>query len=105
MFCAASRPFPSLHGATRVSTRCFHRITTDFITHDATGKLVTRKVPAIIGNPGQSYVLIHPAVGVALRAGATGDSSQVATASASAARVGDTCALSFFHNSRYFGSG
>ncbi|KAJ5260659.1 hypothetical protein N7524_008683 [Penicillium chrysogenum] len=37
-----------------------------FITHDARGNLVTRKVPIIIGNLGETYVLIEQGVGSAL---------------------------------------
>ena len=78
--------------------RCFHRLTTDFITHDARGNLVTRKVPIIIGNLGEAYVLIDPEVGTALCAASP-------TASASAASADDRCKLTFFHDSQHFGFG
>lgn len=116
MFRGAFRPFASSLCSARglgvsitfTSTRHFHRVTTDFISQDAGGKLVVRKLPGIIGNPGQTYVLIDPEVGSALRT-ATAASPPVGAAnsasSASAADVGDTCALTFFHDSQYFGFG
>lgn len=69
--------------------------------------MVVRKVPGIIGNPGQSYVLIDPEVGSALRAAAASRPVVAANSAsfASAVNVGDTCALTFFHDSQYFGFG
>ncbi|OJD16311.1 hypothetical protein AJ78_03523 [Emergomyces pasteurianus Ep9510] len=101
MFRSAYRPFLSLHRATsthRHTARYFHRVTTDFITHDVKGNLVTRKVSVIIGNLGETYVLIDPAVGSALRAASP-------FASASAASAEDRCKLTFFHDSKHFGFG
>ena len=60
--------------------------------------LVTEKVPIIIGNLGETYVLIDPGVGSALRA-----VSPCTSASASPAE--DGCKLTFFHDTQRFGSG
>ena len=49
------------------SARYFHRVTADLITHDVRGNLVREKVP-IMGNLRETYVLIDPGVGSALRA-------------------------------------
>lgn len=101
MFRSASRPFSSLYSTkgVRASTaRYFHRVTTDFISHDMRGNLVVRKVPIIIGNPGETYVLIDPGVGSALCAANPVES-------ASAASIEDRCKLTFFHDSQHFGFG
>lgn len=99
MFCSASRSFSSLYSTgSACSVRFFHRVTTDFINYDARGDLVVRKVPIIIGNPGEAYILIDPGVGSALRAASL-------FTSASAIRAEDRCSLTFFHNSRHFGFG
>jgi hypothetical protein len=42
-----------------LTARPFHRITTSFITQDAKGNLVTERVPAIIGDPGEAYLLMN----------------------------------------------
>jgi hypothetical protein len=98
MFRSAFRPFSSLRCTRSARTaRYFHRVTTDFITHDR-GNLVTRKVPIIIGNPGETYVLIEQGVGSALRAA----SPFISTSAASAE---DRCKLTFFHDSQHFGFG
>lgn len=52
----------------------------------------------IIGNPGETYVLIDTGVGTALRAASP-------FTSASAASAEDRCKLTFFHDSRHFGFG
>lgn len=99
MFCSAFRPFTSLHITRRAySARYFHRVTTDFITHDRKGHLVTRKVPVIIGNPGETYVLIDQGLGSALRAASP-------CTSASTASAEGRCKLTFFHDSQHFGFG
>jgi hypothetical protein len=99
MFRSAFRPFASF-SSTRSgrAARYFHRITTDFVTHDVRGNLVTREVPVIIGNPGESYVLIEREVGFALRAASP-------FTSASAASAEDRCKMTFFHDSGHFGFG
>lgn len=69
MFRGAFWPLSSLHSTRSLRTaRYFHQVTTYFVTHDARGNLVTRKVPIIIGNPGETYVLIETGIGSALRA-------------------------------------
>ncbi|KAJ5195668.1 hypothetical protein N7449_006147 [Penicillium cf. viridicatum] len=94
MFRSTFRPFSSLRYTTSARTaRYFHQVTTDFITYDTRGNLVTRKVPVIIGNPGETYVLIEKGVGSALRAA-------IPTSAASAE---DRCKLTFFHDSQHFG--
>ena len=99
MFRSAFRPLSFLHCTRSAFTaRYFHRVTTDFVTHDATGNLVTSKVPIIIGNPGETYVLIEPGVGSALRAASP-------YISASAASTEERCKLTYFHDSQYFGFG
>ncbi|OQE18556.1 hypothetical protein PENFLA_c021G07383 [Penicillium flavigenum] len=91
MFRNAARP-PSRHLVAQGSrTRHFHRITTDFITQDTTGNLVCKKVPVIIGSPGEAYVLTSPAVGETFR-----DAS-------STAATQDRCKLSYFHDTQHFG--
>ncbi|PTU17963.1 hypothetical protein P175DRAFT_0444972 [Aspergillus ochraceoroseus IBT 24754] len=97
MFRSASRPLTSFHitGGARTA-RYFHRVTTDFITHGVKGHLITRKVPVIIGNPGETYVLIDQGVGSALRAASP-------CTAASAASAEDRCKLTFFHDSQHFG--
>lgn len=99
MFRYACRSFASFHNTRFAShTRYFHRVTTDFITHDARGHLIIRKVPVIIGSPGELYVLIEQGVSSALRAASpyTADS---------AAGAEDRCQLTFFHDSQHFGFG
>ncbi|KAJ5678682.1 hypothetical protein N7462_006926 [Penicillium macrosclerotiorum] len=64
----------------------------------SSGDLVTRKVPVIIGNPGETYVLIDPGVGSALCAASP-------FTSASAAISEDRCKLTYFHDSQHFGLG
>ena len=99
MFCCAFRPFSPFPRTTIGPTaRYFHRVTTDFIAHDVRGNLVTRKVPVVIGNPGETYVLVESGVGSALRAASP-------FPSVSAARAEDRCKLTFFHDSQYFGFG
>lgn len=86
----------SLHNIRRgPSTRAFHRITTDFIKHDTTGKLFTEKVGVIIGDPDESYILVGPEISLAFRAAAT----------TSVTTVQDRYKLLFFHDSRHFGLG
>jgi hypothetical protein len=50
------------------SARLLYYIITDFITYNTRGNLVTRKVPVVIGDPGETFVLIEQEVGSALRA-------------------------------------
>ncbi|KAJ5264993.1 hypothetical protein N7505_007786, partial [Penicillium chrysogenum] len=80
------------------SARLLHHVTTDFITHDGRGNQVTRKVPVIVGDPGEAYVLIEQEVGSALRAASP-------FMSASAASAEYRCKLTFFHDSQHFGFG
>jgi hypothetical protein len=55
-------------------------------------------VPVIIGEPGETYVLIETEVGSAFRAASP-------FISASAASAKDRCKLTFFHDSQHFGFG
>lgn len=98
MFRSTSRPsFRSrLRGI--FNARLFHRVTTDFITHDAKGSLITERVPAIIGDPGEAYVLIPPFVGHAFRAA-------ISSALALPADTEEQCKLTFFHDTHHFGFG
>ncbi|KAJ5597383.1 hypothetical protein N7537_007467 [Penicillium hordei] len=97
MFRTAFWPFSSLrYTRSARTTRYFHQVTTDFITYDARGNLVTRKVPIIVGNPEETYFLIEQGVGSALRAASPLISASVASAE-------DRCKLTFFHDSQYFG--
>ncbi|KAJ5963423.1 uncharacterized protein N7479_003299 [Penicillium vulpinum] len=89
----AARPLSRYFVTQGSQTRHFHQITTDFITQDRTGKLVSKKVPVVLGNPGQAYVLIPPPVGEAFR-----DAS-------STAATQDRCRVSFFHDTQHFGLG
>lgn len=94
-------PFPRTSAAR--TARYFHRVTTDFVAHDVRGNLVTKKVLVIVGNPGETYVLIEPGVGNAFRAAALHTASP--SVSASAACADDRCKLTFFHDSQHFGYG
>lgn len=97
MFRCAFRPVPPFpRTSVGPTARYFHRVTTDFVAHDVRGNLVTRKVSVIVGDPGETYVLIEPGVSSALRAASP-------FASASAARAEDRCKLTFFHDSQHFG--
>ncbi|KAJ5124358.1 uncharacterized protein N7515_008183 [Penicillium bovifimosum] len=81
MFRSAFRPlssFPCPRSAR--SVRLLHRVTTDFIAHDARGDLVTRKVPVIVGDSGETYMLIEQEVGCALRAASPFISASAASA-------------------------
>ena len=99
MFRCASLPFPSLHGLKSARfTRYFHRVTTDFIDYDPSGKVASRKVSIIVGNPGETFVLIDPGVGTAIRAASP-------FTSPSAASAESRCKITFFHDSQHFGFG
>ncbi|KAJ5373482.1 hypothetical protein N7517_005488, partial [Penicillium concentricum] len=91
MFRNTARPLSPYFIAHASRTRHFHEITTDFITQDTAGTLVSKKVHVVIGNPGQAYVLIYPPVGEAFRA------------ASSTAATQDRCKLSFFHDTQHFG--
>lgn len=79
------------------AARYFRRMTADLINRDASGQLVVDKVPVIVGNPGEAYVLTDPKVGNALHA-----ASPLMSAAGS---VGDRCQLTYFHDSQHFGFG
>ncbi|KAL4780179.1 hypothetical protein BJX76DRAFT_55392 [Aspergillus varians] len=81
------------------ATRSFHKVTTDFSSYDAEGKLVTARVPIIVGDPGEAYVLIFPEIGRALSA-----ANQSDTSSSTTSTIGDQCKLTFFHDSQHFAS-
>lgn len=99
MFRSSFPPLSSWHrNRSARLARHFHRVTTDFVTHDAGGNIITRKVPIIVGNPGETYVLIEQGVGSALRAASP-------SILASAACAEDRCKLTFFHDSQHFGFG
>ncbi|XBQ93277.1 hypothetical protein V6000_008747 [Aspergillus fumigatus] len=97
MFRSVSRPFFSWYSiGSACSARYFHQVTTDFINYDARGNPVARKVPIIIGNPGEAYILIDSGVGSALCAASP-------FTSASASRAEDRCKLMVSHNTQHFG--
>ncbi|PWY81549.1 hypothetical protein BO94DRAFT_145057 [Aspergillus sclerotioniger CBS 115572] len=99
MFHCVYRASTALYRTRRIpSARYFHRVTADFSNYDLKGNLITEKVPVIVGNPGETYVLIDPEVGSALRAAA----SQLQV-SAPAASIQERYKLTFFHDSRHFG--
>ncbi|KAJ5159053.1 uncharacterized protein N7500_008704 [Penicillium coprophilum] len=89
-------PFPCPRSAR--SARLLYHVTTDFITHNTGGNLVTRKVPVVVGDPGETFVLIEQEVGSALRAASP-------FISVSAASAEYRCKLTFFHDSQHFGFG
>lgn len=73
-----------------------HQVTGEFSNYNTQGKLVTEKTFMVIGDPGETFVLIYPEIGRAL------------CASDSASSITSTdgkCKLSFFHDSRHFGFG
>lgn len=99
MFRSAFRPLSSFpYPRSARSVRLLHHVITDFITYNARGNLVTRKVPVIVGDPGETYVLIEQEVGSALRAATP-------FMSASAASAEYRCKLTFSHDSQHFGFG
>ncbi|KAJ5724391.1 hypothetical protein N7493_006119 [Penicillium malachiteum] len=101
MFRCASPRFPFLNGLKSPRfMRYFHRVTAKFIDYDSSRNLVPKKVPIIVGNPGETYVLIDPGVGTAIRAVSLSN-----FASPSADGAGDRCQLTFFHDSQHFGFG
>ncbi|PGH26498.1 hypothetical protein AJ80_01812 [Polytolypa hystricis UAMH7299] len=96
MLRCAPRSFASPYSTRRVATaRYLHRVTADFLNYDAGGNPVSTNVPIIVGNPGETYVLIYPEV--ALHAGS------LLHASTSAISVKHRCKLTFFHDSQHFG--
>lgn len=101
MFRRIYQPSPSLYRARRFPlARQFHRATAESSNYDSRGNLVTEKVPVIIGDPGEAYVLVYPEVGRALRAAASQPH-----VSAVAPGIEERCKLTFFHDSQYFGFG
>ncbi|KKZ65627.1 hypothetical protein EMCG_08534 [[Emmonsia] crescens] len=82
-----------------VITRSFHWVTADFMNCDVKGNpassSITTKVPIIIGNLDETYVLIDPQVGRALYTSFDAASTSVPS---------DICKLTFFHDSQHFGS-
>ncbi|KAJ5731811.1 uncharacterized protein N7483_006319 [Penicillium malachiteum] len=99
MFRRASPRFTPLRGLKGPRfARYFHLITTNFIDFDSRGNLASRKVSMIVGNPGETYVLIDPEVGTTIRAASP-------FASHSAAGAERSCKLTFFHDSQHFGFG
>ncbi|KAJ5516109.1 hypothetical protein N7527_007669 [Penicillium freii] len=91
MFRSAFRPLSSFPRRA-CNTRLLHLVTTDFINYNTSGNLVTRKVPVMIGDPGETYMLIEQEVGSALCA-------------TTAANVEYRYKLTFFHDSQHFGFG
>ena len=81
----ASWPFSSLHDIKSAHikslyiVRYFHWLTIDFITYNARGNLVTRKVPMIISSLGETYILIDPGVGTSLYATTPFTSASIAS--------------------------
>lgn len=101
MFRRLCQPSASLYRARRIPlARQFHEATADFLNYDTRGNLITEKIPIIIGDPGQTYIMVYPEVGNAIRAAA--DQSRISTP---AGIVGDICKLTFFHDSQHFGLG
>ncbi|KAJ5177555.1 uncharacterized protein N7500_000254 [Penicillium coprophilum] len=98
MFRSAFPPFSSVCSSARGArtARYFHRVTTDFVTHDTRGNLLTKRVPIIIGDPGEAYVLLEKEVGSALSAADPSASAFIASAE-------NRCKLTFFHASQHFG--
>lgn len=86
---------------TATATRHFHQLTATFVNHDndKKGTLISAKVPIIIGDLEESYVLVYPEVGRALCSGENDNDTSPASVS------GDRCKLIFFHEGQYFGSG
>lgn len=82
------------------AVRYLHRATGDFVNYDPKGSLSSTKVRILLGDPGETFVLIYPEIGHALHAG-----SLIHTCSTSATRAEDRCKLTFFHDSPHFGFG
>ncbi|CAG7979812.1 unnamed protein product [Penicillium salamii] len=101
MFRSALRPFSSFPCSKSARfARSFHRVTTDFITLDGKGERITTKVPIIIGDPGESYVLVYKEHGDAFRA-----ARPPIPASSASVQDGYRLRLTFFHDSQHFGFG
>ncbi|RAK83819.1 hypothetical protein BO79DRAFT_276597 [Aspergillus costaricaensis CBS 115574] len=100
MFYRAAYRFPTTLHRTRRSppARYLHQVTADFQNYDSKGNLVTKRVPVIAGDPGETYLLVYPEVGSAFRAAAKKEHI-----SAPVADVIPTCKLMFFHESQHFG--
>ncbi|RDW74614.1 uncharacterized protein DSM5745_07276 [Aspergillus mulundensis] len=85
MFRTALRPFASspchrTRSAAAYTARYFHQVTAEFINYDTSGKLVSKKVSAMMGDQGAAYIMADPVIGFAFRA-----ASPFASPSASAA--------------------
>lgn len=65
MFRRLCQPSASLYRARRIPlARQFHEVTADFLNyHHTRGNLITEKIPIVIGDPGQSYIMVYPKVG------------------------------------------
>ncbi|KAK2827814.1 hypothetical protein FQN49_007314 [Arthroderma sp. PD_2] len=61
------------------------------------------KVPIIVGDPGQTYVLVMPDVGRAFQAASLCHTEP--TTLSTGGSSDDTCKVTFFHDSQHFGLG
>ncbi|KAK2746005.1 hypothetical protein FQN55_005827 [Onygenales sp. PD_40] len=87
----------------RPTARYLHQVTGTFINPDAKGCPVSTKVPIVVGDPGEAYVLIETDIGRAFHAASLRHAES--TASLSSQALEDTCKVTFFHDSQHFGFG
>jgi hypothetical protein len=93
-------PFSSRRPA---GARCLHQVRGNFIDDDAKGPLVSTKVPIVLGDPGQTFVLVMPDIGRALYAASLHHAKS--TTSGGSKPTEDRCKVTFFHDSQHFGFG
>ncbi|DAA73865.1 TPA_exp: Uncharacterized protein A8136_3851 [Trichophyton benhamiae CBS 112371] len=84
--------------------RHFHQVTGDFTDYDAKGVPTTAKVPIIVGEPGQTYVLVPTDIGRAFHTASLA-LNEPTTGTTSSGATDETCKATFFHDSQHFGVG
>lgn len=83
--------------------RHFHQVTGDFTNYDVKGVPTTAKVPIIVGEPGQTYVLVPTDIGRAFHTASL--ELNEPTTGLSTGATDETCKATFFHDSQHFGVG
>lgn len=90
-------------GSSGAVRRHFHQATGDFTSYDVKGVPTTTKVPIIVGEPGQTYVLVPTDIGRAFHTASL--ELNEPTRGISAEATDETCKATFFHDSQHFGVG
>ncbi|KAF3901318.1 Fido domain-containing protein [Trichophyton interdigitale] len=78
-------------------------VTGDFTNYDVKGVPTTAKVPIIVGEPGQTYVLVPTDIGRAFHTASL--ELNEPTTGLSTGATDETCKATFFHDSQHFGVG